>query len=517
MKIVRKSKPGQPPILVGESASGEWVEEDEYLLDCWYANHYSAGEEFSGVILTDGDISIGRRHYGSLNGAVAQVLKTLRRRQLWIACECQQVEGQLRPLLCPVQLDSWGYRYSFRRIRNHVPHHPACIFHTPGRLEERFAFDVESIEPDSRDWHIGSQNFEPDGGQAAKKIHALRPLAANTSFAIDVADTESVTLAMQVTPPDRLNRGHQAGRQARPKLARMLFTLLEEAHLQTIAPGWWKHRNYAHHQLHSLLKTKRSIINRIPLKHYLTTQPQAIVRGCRKLETLAQAGKGNWPPNVKPQAFFSGIVSDVNLTELTLTCSGHPLALLLEEPPICFSPPHGHPSGPFWAMAHLGESLLQPGRYVLRQAYLHPVFSQSLLVPVDSDAERQTLELLLTVQKTLYGEGIAIAITKPLHDLMTEAGEPYRPDFVLYPYRRGALMQPGHCLVVETMGFADADYRDRKARTHQRMQELGEVMALDFSRRVTGDLLREYQCAILNACEKLSKRPILKRSFTQAR
>ena len=511
MRIVRKSKPGQPPRFVSDGEFEEWVEADESLLNFWYANHYSEDGERTSPEPSK------YRHRGSLNGAVAVVLKTLRQRQLWIACECQQAHGESLPLLCPVQLDSWGYRYSFRRIRNHISHHPDCIFHTPDRLEDCFAFAVEGGEFERGERPAGFRNVATDGECAVRKALALRPLAANTSLAIDVAPPQTVTLATQASHPARLHGGQQVACQSRPKLARMLFTLLEEAHLQTIAPGWWKHRNIAYRQLRSLLKTRRHIVNRIPLKHYLTIKPQAIFGGCRKLETLAQQGEGDWPPHVRPQAFFTGIVSEVNRAERTLLCSGNPSVYTVEDPPICFVPPHGQPSGPFWAMAHLGESLIQPGRYVIRKAYLHPVFSQSMLVPVDSDAERRTLHLLLAVQKRLFGEGMAIAIVKPLHDLIAEGGDPYRPDFVLYPYRRGAGMQLGYCLVVETMGFADADYRQRKSRAHQRMQELGEVIALDFSRHVTGDVLREYEQTVLQACRKLVKRPILKQSFAKSR
>ena len=493
MIVVRKSRPGQPLTPAGEAAV-----EDERLLNRWYLSQMN------------GDRAL------QLNSQVAGILDHLRQRQLWIACECQQaldrpqkadgINSDLLPILCPVQLDAWGRRFSFRRIRRQIPHHPDCIFHTPDRLEDRFAFD--------RNLAVSSQG-NPNGTQEEEyrppaTANPLKPLPASTSFALDLADGTPVHLAISCQPQRDFVTGQKRSPHPPPKLARMLFTLLEEARLHIIPPSWWKQRKQTDLRQHRLQRTQRHIVNRIPLKHYLTTQPNEIAGGCRRLETFAKAGGRDWPPHVKPQAFFAGIANGYNITAQTLQVAGPPSTLPLETPPICFAPPHSRPRGPFWAFAHIGESQLHPGRYVLRQAYVHPVFSQALPVVVDSDAERQTLEILLAVQRSLLERGLSIAITKPLHDFTTSAGEPYRPDFVLFPVRRGRGMQVGSCIVVETMGFAEQEYLERKEKTHRRMAELGEVLALDFSQKLTTDRKRDYHTIVTAACDRLMKRPILR-------
>ena len=476
MKIVRKNKPGQPL-----QPAGDAVAEDERLLNHWYDS------------LSYAD----RRHDRStpFDGQVGRILKKLRDRNLWLACEClsndpAQPNGQSYlsshlPILCPIQLDTWGRRYSFRRIRRSIPHHPSCIFFSQARLDDQFAFEQSPEKP------------------LETSISSLQPLSHSTSFALDLKDPEETDLAISLRPQSMLSVLPRSRSTLRPKLARMLFTLLEEAQLHVIRPGWWNQRNISFRQQRSLQRTKRHIVNRIPLKHYLTTQPATISGGYRKLAALANNGNSDWPPHVKPQAFFAGIVSEVDRENQTLQALGHPEALQVENEPICFVPPSGSASGPFWGFAHIGESLVTPGRYVLRRAYVHPVFSSELLVPVDSHAERQTLDILLAAQRQLHSLGCQIAIAKPLHDFCTHAGEPYRPDFVLYPHRRGQGMQPGACIVVETMGFADRDYAERKARTHRRMRELGDVMAWDVRGDISDERKRMHQIAVVKACNGL--------------
>ncbi|MGK7913050.1 MAG: hypothetical protein AB4050_16470, partial [Synechococcus sp.] len=446
----------------------------------------------------------------SLDGQVARILKTLRERHLWLACECQTDGRQAditslpshSPILCPVQLDDWGRRYSFRRIRQTNPHHPSCIFHSPKRLADQFSFEqVLCEECDS-----GAAHSDSSDAERAPRSASMQPLSQRASFAIDLSEPRDVTLAISSNSSTAELGLHHSRLTSRPKLARMLFTLLEEAQLHIIRPGWWRQHSLGWQQLRKLERTRRHIVNRIPLKHYLTTQPGAIARGCRQLEVLAHNGANEWPPHVKPQAFFVGIAIAADLQRRIVRPLGQLDPLTVEDELTCFVPPGGQASGPFWVFVHVGESRVNPGDYCLRQAYVHPVFSTELLVPVDSHAERQTLDLLLTAQRLLHAQGYGIVIAKPLHDFCTGAGEPYRPDFVLYPHQRGVGLQPGDCIVVETMGFTDPDYAERKSKTHQRMRELGEVLAWDMHGEISDGRKQRLLDEAVHAC-KLLMRP----------
>ncbi len=117
---------------------------------------------------------------------------------------------------------------------------------------------------------------------------------------------------------------------------------------------------------------------------------------------------------------------------------------------------------------------------VMLKAYLHPCLSAGHLMPVDSNLERQTFQLLARLRSWLaQKKGIGLAVTKPLFDISARAGrtgvdtdpdevrEPCIPDFLLEADRvpRGGRSS----VVVECMGYADEQYRERKQRTHALM------------------------------------------------
>jgi hypothetical protein len=100
----------------------------------------------------------------------------------------------------------------------------------------------------------------------------------------------------------------------------------------------------------------------------------------------------------------------------------------------------------------------------MSRAYIHPAHDYKSLLLVDSDLERKTLQLLT---QTLSGMEGDFSIAKPLFD-DGMAGKPVRPDFVV---ERGIKK-----IVVETMGYQDAVYRQRKVGTHQVMKALPGVI-----------------------------------------
>jgi hypothetical protein len=114
------------------------------------------------------------------------------------------------------------------------------------------------------------------------------------------------------------------------------------------------------------------------------------------------------------------------------------------------------------------------------KAYLHPCVTAGHLMLVDSDLERRTLAVLVQLQTWLRErKALRVTIKKPVFDLPEIAGGllledgqssgPCIPDFVV---QATDVMEGGsEKLIVETMGYADEVYRDRKARTHTLMSE----------------------------------------------
>lgn len=100
-------------------------------------------------------------------------------------------------------------------------------------------------------------------------------------------------------------------------------------------------------------------------------------------------------------------------------------------------------------------------------------------MPVDSNLERHTFQILVQLRTWLFHKkGIGLSVVKPLFDMSARAGvseaesdilhEPCIPDFLLEADR---VPKGGKSLlVIETMGYADALYRDRKQLTHTKMR-----------------------------------------------
>ncbi len=116
----------------------------------------------------------------------------------------------------------------------------------------------------------------------------------------------------------------------------------------------------------------------------------------------------------------------------------------------------------------------------LLKAYLHPCAAAGHLMPVDSDCERHTLRLLRQLQPWLaQRQGIGLAIRKPVFDVAMGLGAagpdsddvdvcgPCIPDFLLDADRVPS--GGASSVIVETMGYADAEYQERKQRIHALM------------------------------------------------
>lgn len=96
-------------------------------------------------------------------------------------------------------------------------------------------------------------------------------------------------------------------------------------------------------------------------------------------------------------------------------------------------------------------------------------------MPVDSGLERQTLEGIAEVATWLKGKAGDLTLVKPLFDIEVDVeGE---RGFVLPDFIRQARKSDGqeHAVVIETMGYTDDEYCERKAEQHKGMRTLGTL------------------------------------------
>jgi hypothetical protein len=144
---------------------------------------------------------------------------------------------------------------------------------------------------------------------------------------------------------------------------------------------------------------------------------------------------------------------------------------------------------PYLAICLVGRPAAQLPITVLR-AYVHPCRSASNLMLVDSNLERHTLDQLMRLRKWLCDkQGIRLNIEKPLFDIAgaddpedpaIPPREPCIPDFILRA--KPAPAGGSATVLVETMGYADDVYRERKVVMHELMTQVagGPVVLHDF-------------------------------------
>jgi hypothetical protein len=115
-------------------------------------------------------------------------------------------------------------------------------------------------------------------------------------------------------------------------------------------------------------------------------------------------------------------------------------------------------------------------------AYVHPCASMDRIMLLDSDLERQTLAILVAFQRRMAQlHAAAVTIEKPMEAIASAQGEdgaplpPLIPDFVVTGCDRDGGQRR---VIVETMGYADDGYRNRKRVLHPQMARAAGAMAV---------------------------------------
>jgi hypothetical protein len=399
---------------------------------------------------------------GSVGGEVASArafLDELKAGGHWLMCTCRGGGGE--PMLFPCRRTDSGTLFLRRQVG--VAHDPRCVWH---RLtaEERSEGGDGEIEP--RRAHHGSPFLlrRPRLGAAAGASPVGRPGA---------------------TTARRL-----------PRLAPVLFGLLQRAGFDTVSPE------------EVLSRPGRLPVAADPKGHYRrlhrfdgeTLGAQLAYRDvlCTWLPALPQHVdrlgrlRGCFPRLMRPQGLFWGVVDDLTSTGSRTEVAyayGPPDArhAVVDELPIVVRMAGRARRGPYWLVAALGAAGDDPAApFKVLDAYAHPAYSRSLLLPVDSDAERRTAAVVLDQLAWWQRRyGLRALLHKPWEtiDLPGDGVAP-PPDFVVSVPGRAAV-------VVETMGSLDDEYLERKRRTHELMRRIpGVVDVLEHDPTDPGDTHR---------------------------
>jgi|GEM_PF-4597109 hypothetical protein len=191
-----------------------------------------------------------------------------------------------------------------------------------------------------------------------------------------------------------------------------------------------------------------------------------------------------WPKDFRPQGFLLGVVDRILGQDLhfvggrMITVKGD-IAVFGEDGDDGFRPP-------YLALLSLAQETRTSKFIEPIRAYVHPIMSRNNWMPVDSENERITAGCLKAAMKRCVDNGMTPHLTKPLYDMspdQADDAEVLIPDFLLNVVGPG--VQPPMPLLIETMGYADEDYRQGKAEIHRQMETvgLGEVIEFDAVKR----------------------------------
>lgn len=380
--------------------------------------------------------------YGGSAKARTDTIPIIRRLQtsdrgFWILCDCRPAQEK-PPALVPV-LETY--------LRRHVtddwpPHAEACDF---------FREPAEQTEI--------SRSYRP---LDKSKVRLVR------SFEIAAA-----------TSPERLQRTSTARR--RPQLARLLVRLVTEAGLQQVEPGfrpapiseqmkaiWPIARDVYLDQNIRMADAMCMSVAKLPaLMEQIASTPDDRYRHTRPHGVLL----------VRLQAVQARLLRTLNGEELPV--SGR-LAVFGDRPEDELGATVDA-RAPYLALAIVARPA--PGEKVqVVSAYVHPCASADRLMLVDSDAERHTLGMLKNFQYAIKKKSeTVVTIEKPLESIAPEqhadgtALPPIIPDFIVTARGRDGRERR---IVVETMGYRDLGYRERKERLHPRMQHAADAAAV---------------------------------------
>ena len=289
---------------------------------------------------------------------------------------------------------------------------------------------------------------------------------------------------------------------ARPGIARLLIQVVTEAGLQAIEAGWRPA------SLVDQVKAIWSAAKRIEidagvhLPEFLCTSPARLGELVAKVGSARPERFRRTRPHgvliVRVAAIGNGVLRPV---------SGEPIPVRGRLAVFGERADAGRESStqraaraPYLAACVVGR-VEEGGPVEVLSAYAHPCVASGHLMLVDSNMERRTLSLLRSVQAWLGGNrrDVAMSIEKPMYDVGGEdrpgasPRPPLIPDFVVRARsaEAGAAGSSGSAgagagadavgrtVIVETMGFADETYRDRKERIHPAMSAaLGGVRVI---------------------------------------
>ena len=339
--------------------------------------------------------------------------------QRWIACDCLGADVA-PPLLSPVLLSEVQTYYLRRLTGAGRPEHRAnCPFH--------------------RD--------QADYIRDRTRAERLPLIAPDGYFSILKPAAEHLAQRPEGEERDRIVRPN-----APPLLARLLWRLLEDAGTNVVEAIGDRPAPAIYREFHRL-KDAAARIEIAPgrrLDQLLVTHPDDIYRN--RIYARLRAAAEVWPAGHEPQAFALLFASGLTDHEILFT-QGEPVTVIGKIK----RPPQKHvATGPYLVIVAIGHHAMARG-YAPVEAWAQPIHDGRHFIPIERDAERTLLKILLDEQWHLRDAGILTRIKKPIFDVDPDLA-PCRPSFLIASDNRST--GEHRIQAIELGGFTDRAMED---------------------------------------------------------
>lgn len=341
-------------------------------------------------------------------------------------CDCRPLEAQA-PLIFLVE----GTHIRRQTEGKGTPHHDNCDF----------AYDEERLKS------IGF-NYRLPTAEDRKKLNLLG----------NFGEAE----AREPRNPSPVSQSH-----GRTKLARVLCMLLHEAQLDRLGPAEPLHGKKD--QQVAAIKDVAETFS-FDAKHPLTPWLAMSLFEYDALHGRLSLSLAKWK---RPQGLFIGVFDRIEDKTLYPTRADKKPITVTGTLSV-FAEGEDLRRPPYMVIGLVGQPSRDATTFEMLQAYAHPCVFWDRYLLVDSQLERETLEILVSCRNWLAKQhGVSMTIEKPLFDVGPTDNETPRevclPDFILHCQGNA-----GHsCIVIETMGMNGPVYRDRKRRLKGVFQSIG--------------------------------------------
>lgn len=375
-----------------------------------------------------------------------KILEEMDRRELWIKCDCAEPDPVADgPFNCEVNAAN------LRHVSKSKQHDELCPLF---RLKKEKDAD----------------NTVNEG-----KTSPLNPVGDNDWL----PDRKKENQIVNVDGPTVPRKRRRKTLKPIPALGRKLLTLIQAAGLNQLEliPEFKRPGAGGAISRIKMVLEEHTTRNGTPLSKFFNCSPWLSLN---QIDDMLKQLEDTQEKDKEPCVYIVGIASDVSMEEVTFTIKKNTY-IHRPEARVRINGENTYNAGsraPYWAILEYRRG--RDGRVFCHKGYAHAAFSMDNPVPVDSNKERDTLNVILSASDFAGRQGNqpdAISFSKPLFTMKSVRNgeeEEIHPDFILNVLPAGKTKVT--TFIIETMGYESEEYLERKRQMHSWMEQEGVLL-----------------------------------------